>query len=245
MLQATVLPGSGDQLGIVEIESRIRRPLASFPLLSFSPQFTFTLLNGPESSDLPGQLFRFGVDTSLFLPINEDWSMIAGVTPGVSSDFQAYNSEAIRIPGRLLANWRYSDELTISGGVVYLDRDDLGLLPAVGLTWSPQPDLELELNFPRPRVSWQYLQTPERTGFLYLAGELGGGTWSVRRAAGQQDLANLRDLRLLLGWRVCRTNRYEWSVEGGYAFSRSLEYASGVGDLDLHDTGVLRCSIGY
>ena len=53
------------------------------------------------------------------------------VSPAYSSDFQS-SDNALRIRGRAFATWQWvPEELTLLFGVVYLDRNDLPLLPGV------------------------------------------------------------------------------------------------------------------
>ena len=92
--------------------------------------------------------------------------------------------------------------------MVYLDRNDLPILPGVGLIWTPTPDWRLDLIFPRPKLARRLVFLPrQREDWVYLGGSLGGRTWSVERQPGVPDQLTLRDYRLYLGW--------ERIVEGG------------------------------
>ena len=78
-------------------------------------------------------------------------------------------------------------------GIDYLDRGDIKLLPVGGLIWTPNPAMRFEVVFPRPRAVFQ-LSDRYR---LYVSGELGGGSWAIRRVSQDDDLATYRDLRVL------------------------------------------------
>ncbi len=126
-------------------------------------------------------------------------------------------------------------------GVDYVDRGDIHLLPVAGLIWAPNPDVRLELVFPRPRAVYR-LTDRDR---LYLAGELGGGTWAIERAAVGNDLATYRDLRVCIGVEHVEKNGQRSAFEIGYLFDRRLEFSSGVGDMRLDDAAVLRLVTTY
>ncbi|MCA8991130.1 MAG: hypothetical protein KDA88_04085 [Planctomycetaceae bacterium] len=245
IFQTTVLPGSGDTLGMFEIDSRATTSWPGFPLLQVTPRFAFRTLTGPVSTDLPGTLFDLSLDATFFLPVSTEWSFLFSLSPGIYSDFDAYSRDSLRIPGRAFAIYKWSDSLKLVGGLIYLDRQDIGFLPAAGLTYTPNDDLKFDVSFPKPKISWRYLADTQRERFLYIAGEFWGGTWTVERASGKWDKAAIGDLRLLVGWEHKQADQLHWNVEAGYVFNRKVEYASGLGDLDLGDTAVLRFAIGY
>ena len=55
--------------------------------------------------------------------------------------------------------------------------------------------MRFELVFPRPRAVFQLTDRHR----LYVAGELGGGTWAIERVTLDDDLATYRDLRVCIG----------------------------------------------
>lgn len=124
----------------------------------------------------------------------------------------------------------------------YLDRGDVKLLPVFGLIALPGENVRLELVFPRPRVVFQLNDRNQ----LYVSGELGGGTWAIERATGDDDLATYRDLRLCIGLQhLDDENGGCSSIEIGYLFDRRLEYASGQGDYSPADTAMIRLVRSY
>jgi hypothetical protein len=143
----------------------------------------------------------------------------------MASDFQT-SQDAFRITGRALATWQWVPErLALLFGVVYLDRNDLPILPGVGLIWTPTPDWRLDLIFPRPKLARRLIFLPhQREDWVYLGGSLGGRTWAVERQPGAVDQLTLRDYRLYLGWERIVEGGGGLFAEAGYAFGRELEY---------------------
>ncbi|MGH7137036.1 MAG: hypothetical protein ACREHD_14950, partial [Pirellulales bacterium] len=76
----------------------------------------------------------------------------------------------------------------------------------------------------------------------YLAGEYGGGRWTVRRANGTDDIVELNDLRALAGFEWFMLNGVRGNAEIGYVFDRHIIYRSGTqshpGDTVLFRGGV-------
>ncbi len=131
------------------------------------------------------------------------------------------------------------------GGFVYLGRKDVVALPAAGLVYTPTDDLKFDLMFPKPRAGYRYHHDLERERWVYCSGELGGGSWAVRRINGDDDVATYRDFQLLVGIEHKEPGVINWQLEGGYAFSRRVEYISKTGDTDLPSTAVLRVVLSY
>jgi hypothetical protein len=101
----------------------------------------------------------------------------------------------------------------------------------------PRDDLRLELVFPRPRIEVQV--SPKNS--LYLAGELGGGTWAIERMTGVDDVVTYRDLRLLLGIQGGDDEGYQ----SGFEIGRDLSYRSKLGDYQPGDTVLFRLTSRY
>jgi len=151
----------------------------------------------------------------------------------------------LRLPGRALAFWKYSDTLTLTGGILYLDRDDVNAIPSAGLLWNPNADWKFELAAPRPRIAWRFSHDDESARWAYLVGEFGGGTWAVRRASGLNDVATLSDYRVMAGYERKWVSGRGWLVEAGYVFSRTLEYTSTPEEIQLPSTAIVRLGITF
>jgi hypothetical protein len=153
-----------------------------------------------------------------------------------SSDFNGNAHRGIQYPGHGVGYLTVRPELDLVFGVDYLDRGDIKLLPVAGLIWTPNTEMRFELVFPRPRAVFQL--TDRRR--LYVAGELGGGTWAIKRPTLDDDLATYRDLRVCVGLEYVETDGRQSAIEIGYLFDRRLEYSSAIGDMHLDDAVVLR-----
>jgi hypothetical protein len=139
--------------------------------------------------------------------------------------------------------------LTIKGGITYLDRVDLKMLPAGGVLWIPNPHTRFDIYFPRPKLA-QYLTTIGNTDvWWFVAAEYGGGSWTVDRAGlnpGDDRRVDINDIRVGGGveWTGLRAARGFFEV--AYVFDRELVFASrSAGDLSLDDAFMLRGGLAY
>lgn len=247
-LAVTWTTGSGDTLGIVDFDYRAipsARPKGSFGI-GLSPGFGAHVLNGPQSTDLPGTLYDVSVDVQGMWVWNPRWTLYFGVSPSLYTDFQNTSSDAFRIPARILAFWQCREDLQLAFGAVYFDRQDISWLPAAGLIYTPTDRAKLELIFPKPRILRRVHASEDREGWIYLGGEFGGGSYAIERSNGLDDIATYSALRLLVGYeRKHLRGGPSQRVEAGYVFNRTLRYASGVGDYDLGGTAMLRVGFGF
>ncbi|QDU37803.1 hypothetical protein Mal4_21200 [Maioricimonas rarisocia] len=241
----TYLSGKGNTFGMTSLDFRGTLEFPALPGIFATPRFGWHFLDGPASTDLPGQLYNLSVDLLMVRPIGRNWMVHLAVAPSLYTDFDHVSGDSVRIVGRGLAFYRWSPTLQLSGGVVYLDRDDIPILPAAGLVYTPNDDTRIELMFPRPRIARRYQVEANHERWFYLTGELGGGTWSVKRTSGRDDVATYGDLRLLFGI------DHKWYAgpslffEGGYVFSRDLEYESNIGNRSFTDTVMVRIGANF
>jgi len=247
------LAGGGvDGLGMSDLELKtilaFPVPSRSYPLI-FTPGFAVHYLDGPTSPDVPARLYDAYAQFRWMYRISPKLGIDVGITPGVFSDFQQSSDEAIRIPGHAVAMWTCRPSLKFVLGATYLDREDVAALPVVGLIWTPHDDVEFELIFPRPRIARRIYcfgaYTEELQHWIYLAGELGGGTWAVARTNGENDVLNYRDYRVFLGIQRKAIGRLDWRLEAGYVFGRKIEYLSDTPDFEPTDTVMVRACMVY
>ncbi len=174
-----------------------------------------------------------------------------GMRIGMFSDFNSNSSESLRIMGRGIAKLRVTPRSTLKVGVLYLDRNDIKLLPALGLLWEPNAQTKFDIFFPEPKLA-HYLSTIGTTDtWWYLGGFYGGGNWTIQRADGSNDKVDINDIRVVLGveWGLndlIKAGRRFGFFEIGYVFNRELVYkVSPQDNLDLEDSFVIRAGIGY
>ena len=256
----------GDDLNTTEFDVRTTHGLRGAPpFVTLSPGLNLLLTDGPDSDefagdgsgwqgsafgdpDLPGALWAIDAELMAFMPLSEKWSAQVAAAPGIFTDFENTAGDAFRIPGRALAIYKRSPRATFTLGAVFLDRDDVRWVPAVGGIFRPTDRTTLELVLPRPRVSHRFWgDSPDDGGFGYLAGEYGGASWAVRRTAAsgrrRDDVATLSDFRLLAGFEAKRAGGTGWLAETGYVFDRGVEYKSGRGDEDFGDAWLFRVGV--
>jgi hypothetical protein len=133
-------------------------------------------------------------------------------------------------------------------GIVYIDRNDIKLLPAVGLTWTPDADSRYDIFFPAPKLAKKFATGPRRSWWGYLYGEYGGGAWTFRRDTGAISPFDYNDIRIALGVEAVPTTQtgLTGNFEVGYVFARQLFFVVGQPRRqDLDDTLMLRLGLGY
>jgi hypothetical protein len=241
--------GAGNDLSSSFFETSIGLgvPLGSFDnILAVTPSFRVDVVDAAAAIDIPGELFETGVSFFYRKPINDRLSTMTIIQPSIRSDFTT-GDDAFRIFGLGVVNWQYRPEiLSLSFGAVYLDRADLPLLPAVGLTWTPKATTKLELRFPESKLAWQLSKDGSKSEtWSYVKAGIGGNTWAVTRAGGQTDELSLRDLRLTFGVDHLTDGGGGWFSECGLAFNRRIEYESTSTKFDLSNGVVLQIGWRY
>lgn len=215
-------------------------------ILSIAPSFRVDFIDAAQGIDIPAELYQTGVSFFYRKSLNDRLSAMAIVSPGVRSDFTT-SDKAFRLFGLGLLTWDcVPEELSLSFGAVYLDRADLPLLPALGLTWMPRTTTRLELQFPQSRLAWRLAKDGGASEtWTYLSAGIGGNTWAVTRADGKTDELSLGDIRLVLGLDHIIDGGGGWFAECGYAFNRHIEYQSTQTKIDLSDGIVLQAGWRY
>ncbi len=219
------------------------------------PSFSLHLWDGPRSStgaDLPESAYSGFIDVGWNSDPNQIFSTELGVRVGAFTDFDTFNSDSIRVLGKALANFRLTPNSTLKGGVYYVDRNSIKLLPAGGLLYQPNPYTRLDLFFPQPKIAQYWRTIGTRDVWWYVVGDYGGGSWTITRDNGKgEDSADINELRVLAGFEwgqsdAIRAGRRTGFFEVGYAFEREIEYRRNpADDLNLDDGIIFRLGIGY
>ncbi|MGL4514869.1 MAG: DUF6268 family outer membrane beta-barrel protein [Lacipirellulaceae bacterium] len=219
-----------------------------------TPGFAFNWFNGPDGDpaavprgpDMPPVVFDAYVDFSWFPKFTERLGAEFGARTGVWTDFDEVNEDSIRVLGRALGVVSVSPQFDVLFGVVYLDRLRVKTLPAGGVRWRPTPEWDLYLVFPNPKIRRALPSTGAADWWWYVAGEYGGGSWTVNRS-GTPDRIDYNDVRLSLGIEWQTNTQASGHAEVGYALDRELLF----GDTDdparakLDDALMFRVGIGY
>lgn len=243
---ATIIPDTGrDGFQFNTLDVRASIAPAAFPLFQMSPRFGWHLTDGSNSLDVPSQLYDTGVDFSLFLPFSDQLTFLASVGPSLFTDGENLTSSAFRITGMAIGFYKWSDTTKLALGVVYLDRQDIRLIPAVGVIYQPSDGLKYDLMFPRPKVSYRLTFDEHREHWCYVAGEFGGGSWAVERRFGADDVLTYKDYRLIVGMEQSNPKSLRWLIEGGLVFGRKIEYESGIGGAKPDAAGMIRLGVTF
>ena len=130
--------------------------------------------------------------------------------------------------------------------MVYLDRIKVKILPAGGVIWTPSEDAHYDILFPNPKLSHRWTTLGTTDVWYYVAGEYGGGSWTIERIGGASDAFDYNDIRIMLGLETIAQSRLRGNFEVGYVFDRQIIYRSGMPDrIDPNSTVMLRAGIAY
>jgi hypothetical protein len=217
------------------------------------PSFSFHQWDGPANvaADLPARAFSAFIDSGWESDPMKLWGAELGVRVGVFSDFDAISSDSIRVLGKGLGRLRLTPTCSLRAGVLYVNRNQVKLLPAGGLLWQPNPQTRFDIYFPDPKLSTYLSSIGQHDMWWYLSGFFGGGTWTVRRTSGASEAVDINDIRVNLGleWgqnEMIRQGRRIGFAEAGYVFNRHIRYQrSRDDDLALRDSFFVRVGVGY
>jgi hypothetical protein len=246
--------GGSDALVVddVETSATFAVPIVfSQPPLLITPGFGVHFFGGPSTTptqpaDLPPRTYDAYLDLAWQPRVNEWLSFNLGARAGIYSDFDAVNFHSIRVMGRGLGIVAVTPTLQVAVGAVYIDRNLIKLLPAGGFIWTPNPDTRFEVLFPNPKLAHRWTTIGTTDLWYYIAGEYGGGAWTVKRAyTGADDDVDYNDIRVMLGLETYGVSRVRAMAETGFVFNRQIIYRSGTPQFDPSDTVMVRAGLTY
>lgn len=219
------------QVNDSEIATSLSLPnfLGSEMPLTISPGFAVHNWEGPNSitgNDLPGSAYSAYLSFDHSTPLDQQFGGELNFTTGVYSDFETFTQHSLRFTGVGLLWMRLSPVSTVKLGVEYLDRVEIKLLPAGGLFWTPDPNTRLSFYFPRPKFAKRFPNFGNVEVWGYVAGEYGGGSWTINREANFKDQVDLNDMRVMAGLEWIGVRGVTGFGEVGYVFERQLIYRS-------------------
>jgi hypothetical protein len=218
--------------------------------MQLSPGFILNLWDGPappSTADLPSKSFSAYLDG--FFEYHSPNSVLGaelGARVGVHSDFQTITTDSIRIQATGLATVQFYPNMQLKLGVVYLDRNKIKMLPAGGIIWTPDDYTRWEIFFPKPKFARRLSVVGTADVWWYVAGEYGGGSWTVERVSGLTNRIDINDIRITVGleWEV-PNHRTGW-IEAGYVLDREVIYVESPADsFSMDDTFMLRAGFTY
>jgi len=228
--------------------------LNAAPIL-ITPGFNFHLLSGPDTTppamvpapnlDLPGHLFDAYLGAAWRPQLTQTFGADLAVSGGIYSDFSTVNWDSVRVLGRALGVVTVSPQWQFEAGIVYLDRLNIKLLPAGGVIWTPNPDIKFNIVFPYPKLAWRFSTVGNTDIWGYIAGEYGGGQWSITHANGVEDVITYNDLRFLAGMEFFGLSRFRGNFEIGYAFNRQIIYRGSGAELNPGNAILFRGGLAF
>jgi len=231
-LRDTFVGGGNDRtdLGINDTEVAVTFTLPNFlttgqPLF-ISPAFALHLWDGPISppADLPPNAYSAYLDFQWASDPTLQIGAELGFRIGAYTDFHTLNEHSLRIQGLGLGVFRLTPTLTAKIGAMYLDRNKIKILPAGGFLWTPTPQVRFDIFFPQPRLSAYLTTVGSYELWWYIAGEYGGGAWTIQRADGSSDRIDINDIRVSAGIEWTGPRGLSGFVEAGFVFKRQVIY---------------------
>lgn len=222
-----------------------------------TPGFAFHWWKGPVSTsgpppvgilaDLPPRVYDAWLDAAWNPQITPQLGGELAFRIGVYSDFSEVTAESLRYTGKGYVVVGITPNLKAKGGIVYLDRVRIKVLPAGGLVWTPNPDVQLDILFPDPRIARRLTTIGNTEWWIYARGEYGGGSWTVKPDAGDGPLDQIdyNDLRFALGLDFERGGGLGGLIELGTAFDRELLLRSTRQKYSPSTTIFLRAGLTY
>jgi hypothetical protein len=219
-------------------------PTAEWPLF-ITPKFMVRYLDGPSTPDLPARLYDTGVEFRWLPKVSERLRLALAIEPSLHTDFETNDADAFRTPGHAVAIYDWTPTRQFVIGAMYLDREDIDILPAGGLILKPSEDWQFDLLFPFPKIASRLWADGRTEYWHYVAAEFGSGPYSIRREDGRQDVIILSDYRLLYGLEKKKLGGLWSRIEAGYVFGREIEFVSNDPRYQPSPTLLLRAGVQY
>lgn len=209
------------------------------------PHYTAHYLSGPEITDMPARLFETWLEARWVKKWGDQLTTDVAFAPGVYSDFETGQSDALRVTGRVAGLYQWTPSTGLVAGVLWLDRENIKVLPIGGVIFTPNDDTRMELVFPRPKIARRVLFDGDVEYWLHVAGEYGGNSYAIERAAGFDDMVTYTDIRAIVGVERKVLGGISAMLELAYVFDREIEYAVTSVDIDVDDTLMVRAQLNY
>ena len=194
--------------------------------LFVSPAFALHLWDGPAGidADLPSKAYSAYLDFQWASDPQYQIGAELGFRVGVFTDFNTLNDDSLRLQGLGLATARLTPTLVAKAGAMYIDRNDVKILPAGGVLWTPTPQVRFDIFFPQPKLA-MYMTTIGQVEFWgYVTGEYGGGAWTIERDDGTSDRVDINDIRIGSGLEWTGPRGVTGFFESGIVFEREVVY---------------------
>lgn len=232
------IPRAGTAFGITSLGTKF--DVVGKGPLWLTGNFGWNFLSGPNTAAVPPQTFDLGLELNYARKINDNWGIHLNVSPLMATDFSNVTSDAFRMLAGGLITFQADEVTKLVAGISYLDRPDLNFLPIAGLKWMVTENLEFDMLVPRPRIAWRFNKEEVQEKWLFLMGEVGGGSWAIERDPNLSDRIGYRDLRCVGGIEYKQFSGGRSVLEAGYVFNRHIDFQRGPGNMNPGSTFVIR-----
>ena len=188
-------------------------------------QFNYRSWSGPGSPGLPSNAFRIAFDFPLVIADKFEF----GFTPAIVSDFDGHlNSDGYNWDFRAIGFTRKSPDLLLVWGMEFWNRVHNTVVPHVGIVWSPDERVILQLMAPKSRISYRLGTCGETAMWAYGSIEYDVEAYqiSLTSPSGRDEKIQLDDYRAVFGIRSERTC-FTGFVEAGWVFNRHVKFLHG------------------
>jgi hypothetical protein len=254
--------GQGTSVGVNELDTTATFAVPFFhnspanlnhaPLL-ITPGFGLQLWDGPATSatmlaDLPPNTYDVFLDGAWNPQFTPLFGAELGLRVGIFTNWDVLVWQSWRLMGRAIGTLQLTPTMQAKAGIIYLDRNLVKLLPALGVTWTPDANSRYDIFFPAPKASKRITNAGKHSIWGYVAGEYGGGAWTFRRSTGQISPFDYNDIRVTLGteWVPQTPTGLSGNFEVGYVFYRQLFFVDGPPQYqNLDNTFMFRLGLAY
>jgi hypothetical protein len=248
--------GEANDIGLEFYEAGVNFPI--YPVFGPPPPLVnlgvaYTNLDAPLTAGLPSDLYQTDMGLAWMRRLNDRWMMRLMAGTSFNTDGNNDSSDAWRFRGGVFAIYQRDTRWTWTFGAIALGRNDLPVVPAVGVIHQPNSAVRLDLVMPRPRLAFLLVDQGPRQQWGYVGAGLNGTTWGVERADGMDDQLTYGDFRAMIGWEstptpepgIPFTRGRKLGAEIGYVFSRDFEWEHQGSKIRLDDTWMLRGSVSF
>ncbi|MDE5423544.1 DUF6268 family outer membrane beta-barrel protein [Ancylomarina sp. DW003] len=159
-------------------------------------------------------------------PIKNNWSLIAMVTPQISSNFRSsLEWEDLQLRGLVMFTKPIKPTLRLSLGIMYGTTTGVPLpLPVFSMMWKPAPKWEVNVGFPRFGVKYAFTPKTKLSADLFMVGD--NFTLTQDLFYTDQKIDNIRIMNLGGGLSLTQklTKHLKLKLNSGYTFYRKFEF---------------------
>lgn len=199
----------------------------------------------PSNYELPPVLYDLYLDLGWRAAIAPGWLIDLAISPGLSTDFRVTPPDGFRLRGHALTMVDMLANLRGVVGIWYPNWNSTKILPVAGFSWQATEATRIEAIFPQPRIVHSLGCWKNNTWEVSVGGEYGGGGWAFKDQGNERETIDYRDLRVLAGI-ACNGPKGQALIQGGYVFSRQLQYGTHTGfDFDPGNAWMVRVCWDY